>query len=290
MHGRVQSGRLCSQLTVGFVLFLFFGGEWWVYHVTCSPTPLRALFFNVFFVLAAWSYLSAALTDPGSRGSPEWEPWLAQQRAQLGGEDMREPEEDRPKRSWAAGEATWCKRCLAGRPERAHHCAVCDVCVLRMDHHCPWIGNCIGWRNHKFFILLNFWSFVACATLLLTMRGPTAAEAFIAMLQPANDDPSFLPIVASGTAVVLCTVTGGMVLNSVFMATRNVTTVEELFPGENPYMLESSWANMSQIMGPFDWQLFFPIEPKQRLSGTAFPVFHSGKAGESSTAQRYGAA
>jgi hypothetical protein len=34
-----------------------------------------------------------------------------------------------------------CHGCMLYKPDRAHHCAVCGVCVLRMDHHCPWVAS-----------------------------------------------------------------------------------------------------------------------------------------------------
>lgn len=40
---------------------------------------------------------------------------------------------------------------------RAHHWRSCNRCILKMDHHCPFMGNCIGYHNHKQFILFNFY-------------------------------------------------------------------------------------------------------------------------------------
>jgi len=55
-----------------------------------------------------------------------------------------------------------CDKCLVVRPPRVHHCSVCKGCIMRMDHHCPWINNCVGQFNQKFFILFCFYCFIGC--------------------------------------------------------------------------------------------------------------------------------
>uniref|UniRef100_A0A8I5T1X6 Palmitoyltransferase n=1 Tax=Pongo abelii TaxID=9601 RepID=A0A8I5T1X6_PONAB len=46
-----------------------------------------------------------------------------------------------------------CRYCLVLQPLRARHCRECRRCVRRYDHHCPWMENCVGERNHPLFVV-----------------------------------------------------------------------------------------------------------------------------------------
>jgi palmitoyltransferase ZDHHC13/17 len=53
-----------------------------------------------------------------------------------------------------------CPECEVVRPPRSRHCNICNQCVNRFDHHCPWVNNCVGASNHGWFFAYIFSTFI----------------------------------------------------------------------------------------------------------------------------------
>ncbi|XP_061459538.1 palmitoyltransferase ZDHHC12 isoform X1 [Rhineura floridana] len=103
---------------------------------------LRPLLFLSLVLCSVLLYFAVSLMDPGyveQDGDPK--------------ETVSEEEKAMISQQASTIRLRRCGYCLLKQPMRARHCQACRHCVRRYDHHCPWIENCVGERNHSVFIV-----------------------------------------------------------------------------------------------------------------------------------------
>uniref|UniRef100_A0A0D3FC50 S-acyltransferase n=1 Tax=Oryza barthii TaxID=65489 RepID=A0A0D3FC50_9ORYZ len=93
----------------------------------------HAAAFSLVVAACFFSFVCAAAADPGSVPA------------------SFAPDAEDPQRQGL--KSRYCDKCCMYKPSRTHHCKVCKRCVLKMDHHCVWINNCVGYANYKSFII-----------------------------------------------------------------------------------------------------------------------------------------
>ncbi|KAI0697788.1 DHHC palmitoyltransferase-domain-containing protein [Cytidiella melzeri] len=107
------------------------------------------------------------------------------------------------------------------KPMRAHHCRACGTCILKYDHHCPWIGQCVGARNHKFFVHFLQWAFIFCVWVLATLVAGVVSEG-----RMSDVDAQFIVVIVLSGLFTMFTVV--LLMTHVRLILLNQSTVESM--------------------------------------------------------------
>lgn len=222
--------RACCSVATYFPLVFVYGLSTWALWVeagiglthgwTKYSSPPASILGIILYGLLNWSYTTAVFTPPGSpldpNGTAGYSSLPTQEPAHHDATSFTVK---------STGELRFCKKCQARKPDRAHHCSSCKRCVMKMDHHCPWLATCVGLKNYKPFLLFLIYTCIYCWLCFVV----TGVWVWNEALNESAYGDSLMPI----NYILLCVISGiiGLVLTGftiwhLSLAYRGMTTIE----------------------------------------------------------------
>ncbi|KAL9406324.1 hypothetical protein Peur_003296 [Populus x canadensis] len=233
---------------------------------------LVLVLFHSMLVMLLWSYFTTVLTDPGGV-PPNWRPSIDEESGDADplvglahegtGLDLNqsamlgEPANPRTRA---------CRKCNWFKPPRCHHCSVCGRCILKMDHHCVWVVNCVGALNYKYFLLFLFYTFLVTTLVTLSLL-----PQFLAFFSVGEENGTPETLVATFVTFVLnlsfaLSIMGFLIMH-ISLVLGNTTTIEAFEKKSNPkwhYDLGRR-KNFEQVFGTDKRYWFIPAYSEEDL-------------------------
>ncbi|XP_033840467.1 palmitoyltransferase ZDHHC16B [Periophthalmus magnuspinnatus] len=183
-----------------------------------------------------------------------------------------------------------CKKCIIPKPARTHHCSICSTCILKMDHHCPWLNNCVGHFNHRYFFSFCLYMTLGCVYCSISSRNlfieaynavesyyQTPPPEFTVMETTGHKCIIFLWVLTSSVAVAL----GGLTLWHAMLITRGETSVERHINKKETRRLKERgrvFRNPYHHGRINNWKLLFGVEKRSHwLTRVLLPSAHLPK-------------
>ncbi|KAJ3428487.1 protein s-acyltransferase 16-related [Anaeramoeba flamelloides] len=133
--------------------------------------------------------------------------------------------------------------------------------VLKADHLCTWVGNAIGFRNQKFFVLLLIYGFSLCLYSTVILIPLAFFDGHLFDIQACHCKA--YAVISSLLSLVLLFITFILLISHIHLVLNNMTTVEQWDYWENPEKLNiydlDSYKNWVQVFGTNKLLWFLPI-------------------------------
>jgi ribosomal protein L40E len=268
-----------------------------------TAATLLVCVYTFLWLMTMWSYKLCVEVHPGRPPSDYVPPGASEsalreerQRALSESLPPADPEFDRLARRFQL--VRFCRPCGAFKPPRAAHCKQCKQCISMYDHHCPFIGACLGYRNRKAFQLFLWYTVVGssfsfalyCWRLIVVMstlsRSMSPGASFIDVSGRRYLILSMIMIILQFVILVVVIFSvGSLAFHQINMLLLNTTSIEyRQYRNERRDAVEagrsfrwrfdhgSGLANFKDCMGSSVWQMWIPTVPAGDSHGSLSTV------------------